>query len=110
VEVRITGRHAEVEDRVKEYANEKLGPLSRYYDRTRYLEVVFDDDTVGKKVEVIAHMQRGKPIVATTQHKDPMAAVDLAHDKLERLLTRRKEKRLTHKRKDGGAGSAAGAR
>jgi ribosomal subunit interface protein len=101
VEVRITGRHAQLGSKVRTYANDKLLPLSRYYDRTRQLEVVFDETNLGWKVEVIAHLQRGKPLIATTKHKDPMAAVDLAHDKLERLLTREKEKLRSRRNRDG---------
>jgi ribosomal subunit interface protein len=110
VEVRITGRHSQIGPKVRTYANDKLLPLSRYYDRTRQLEVVFDETNLGWQIEVIAHLQRGKPLVATTKHKDPMAAVDLAHDKLERLLTREKEKQRARRHRDGRsapAGSAA---
>jgi hypothetical protein len=59
VEVRITARHAHLGEKVKAYALEKLGPLSRYYDRTKELEVVFDESNLGWKIEVIAHIARG---------------------------------------------------
>jgi ribosomal subunit interface protein len=98
VEVRITGRHSHLGEKVKNYTLEKLGPLSRYYARTRYLEVVFDEDTRGHAVEVKAHLQRGQPLVATVRNKDPFAAVDLAHDKIERMLTREKEKKDERRR------------
>jgi ribosomal subunit interface protein len=104
LEVRITGRHAHLGAKVKEYAIQKLAPLSRFDGGTRSLEVVFDEDHLGRKVEVIAHMQRGKPLVATVQHKDALAAIDLAHDKLEKLLTRKKEKNRTlHRHPHGSA-------
>ena len=101
MEVRITGRHSQIGPKVRTYVSEKLLPLSRYYDRTRQLEVVFDETNLGWQIEVIAHLQRGKPLVATTKHKDPMAAVDLAHDKLERLLTREKEKHRSRRVRNG---------
>jgi len=78
VEVRITGRHADLGAKVKAYALEKLEPLSRYYQRTRYVEVVFDGSHLGHEIEVIAHLERGKPIIASVRHKDPFAAIDLA--------------------------------
>lgn len=112
MEVRIVGRHSAVGDRVKTYANDKLEPLSRYYDRTRHLEVVFDETNLGWEVEVIAHLLQGKPLVATIRHKDALAAVDLAHDKLERLLTREKEKKRSRRGRaamDGGANGRAAA-
>lgn len=98
MEVRITGRHAHLGEKVKAYTVEKLGPLSRYYDRTRHLEVVFDEQNLGWKVEVLAHISRSDPLIATVNHKDPMAAIDLAHDKLERLLSREKDRRRSHRR------------
>jgi len=102
VEVRITARHAHLSEKVKAYALEKLGPLSRYYDRTKELEVVFDETNLGWKIEVIAHIARSEPLVATIQHKEVTAAIDLAHDKLERLLSREKDRRRSHRREGRG--------
>lgn len=109
MEVRITARHGELSKKVRSYAGEKLEPLSRYYDRTRHLEVVFDESGIGWKIEVIAHLQRGKPLVATVKHKDALAAVDLAHDKLERILTREKEKHRSRRLRDPSNSAAPGA-
>ncbi len=111
MEVRITGRHGDLTDQLKAYVEEKLEPLSRYYQRTRFLEVILDGDHLGKSVEVKAHLQRGAPLVVSVRHKDLFAAVDLAHDKLERLLTRRKEKVAERRKGRGeqGAASEAGA-
>lgn len=108
MEVRITGRHhAKLGEKVKRYAVEKLSPLSRYYDRTRRLEVVFDEGQLGWKIEAIAHLARGAPLVATVEHAEPMAAVDLAHDKLERLLSREKERRRARRRSGRGEATSA---
>jgi len=104
VEVRITGRHAQIAENVKAYVHEKLEPLSRYYDRTRQLEVVFEEAPLGWSAEVIAHIEGGQPLVVKVEHKDALAAVDLAHDKLERLLTREKEKHRSRRHR-GGNGS-----
>ena len=109
MEVRITGRHAHIAENVKAYVHEKLEPLSRYYDRTRHLEVVFDETNLGWKMEVIAHLSGGQPLIATVEHKDALAAVDLAHDKLERLLTREKEKHRSRRHREGTSGAAPGA-
>jgi ribosomal subunit interface protein len=99
LELRITGRHAALGEKVKTYAREKLEPLSRYDGRTRNLEVVFDEvKPTGWSVELIAHRGRGAPVVASSRHEDPMAAIDLAHDKMETLLTRAKEKSRSKRR------------
>ena len=99
MELRITGRHAQLPQKVKTYARTKLEPLARYYVRTRQLEVILDEENQsGWRIEVIAHLSSGTPIVASLRHEDPLAAIDLAHDKLERLLTRAKEKSRTKRR------------
>jgi ribosomal subunit interface protein len=75
----------------------------------RELEVVFDENNLGWRVELIAHIQRKKSVVATVQHKEVLAAIDLAHDKMERLLTRQKEKvRSRRNRVDAAAVPSAG--
>ena len=111
MELRITGRHAGLGKKVRSYAEEKLEPLSRYYARTRYLEVVFDESHLGVEVEIIAHLAAGNPVVAKVRDKDAFAAIDLAHDKLERLLTRVKEKKRERRRaaQHGGPPRAPGS-
>ena len=39
-------------------------------------------------------MKRGAPVVVSAKHADARAAVDLAHDKLEKVLRRLKERRM----------------
>jgi ribosomal subunit interface protein len=92
VEVRITGRHASFTDDVKQYVADKLENLSRFNRETRQIDVVLDEAHMRASVEVIAHMTRGAPVVVTAEHDDVLAAVDIAHDKLETVLRRLKEK------------------
>ena len=114
MEVRITGRHGDTPDEVREYAHDKLSPLGKFNRHTRSLEVVLDEDHLSKTVEVIAHLERGAPVVVHAKHADARAAIDLAHDKLEKVLRRHKE-RIEDRRRDrtaqggvvlGGAGSS----
>lgn len=99
MEVRITGRHGATPDDVKDYAHDKLGPIGKFNRHARSLEVVFDEDHLAKTVEVIAHLDRGAPVVVHSKHEDARAAIDLAHDKLEKVLRRHKE-RLEGRRRD----------
>ena len=93
MEVQITGRHAELDEDVKAYATEKLEHLARYHTGLRLAEIVLDEDKLDKTVEVIAHLERGAPVVVNARHQDSHAAIDLVHDKLERVLKREKERR-----------------
>jgi ribosomal subunit interface protein len=92
VDVRITVRHDDFDDDVKEYAARKLEGLSRYYKGTRSLDVIFDGDHLTKSVELKAHLAKGAPVMVSAKHEDAMSAIDIANGKLERVLHRVKEK------------------
>jgi ribosomal subunit interface protein len=92
VEVRISARHEDFDDEVKDYARRKVEGLSRYYKGTRSIEVLLDGDALAKSVELKAHLAKGAPVIVTASHPDANAAVDIAHGKLERMLHRLKEK------------------
>ncbi len=98
MEVRITARHGEYSSEVKDYVSDKLEPLARFNRQARSVEVILDESGVARLVEVIAHMGRGAPLVVTAEHEDVMAAVDIAHDKLERMLRRLKERESDRRR------------
>ena len=109
MEVRITGRHVDTPDEVRDYAHEKLSPIGKFNRHARSLEVVLDEDHLSKTVEVIAHLQRGAPVVVHSKHEDVRAAIDLAHDKLEKVLRRHKERIEDRRRDRPEPGSAAAA-
>ena len=92
MEIRISARHEEFDSDVKAYAERKLDGLTRYYRGTRSVEVVLDGDASSTTVELKAHLDRGAPLIVTAAHPEPMAAIDVAHGKLERALHRLKEK------------------
>ncbi len=105
MEVRITVRHADASDDVREYADEKMSTIEKFSRHTRSIEVVLDDDHLSKTVEVIAHLERGSPVVVNASHEDARAAIDLAHDKLEKVLRRHKE-RIEGRRRERGEPAA----
>jgi putative sigma-54 modulation protein len=107
VELRITGRHDSMADDVKAYVEEKLAPLGRFNRHARSLEVVFDEAHLVKLVEIIAHVDHGAPVVVNAKHEDARAAVDIAHDKLEKALRRHKERTEDRRRGKGDPGAAA---
>jgi putative sigma-54 modulation protein len=110
VELQITARHADVNESLRTYASDKLGGLSRYHKGLRLLEVVLGEESLDKTVEVIAHLARGAPVVVSARHADSHASIDLAHDKLERVLKREKERRRDLARQRGAQPGAPTAR
>jgi putative sigma-54 modulation protein len=77
---------------MRQYAEEKLGKLTRYYDRIESIDVVLDQESTQHRVEVVVRADHKHKFVAHVDAKDFYEAVDLVVDKLERQLTRHKEK------------------
>jgi putative sigma-54 modulation protein len=82
---------------LKEYCAEKASKLTRYYDRIQSIEVVLDGRNGVHTAEMIVHTERTDPFVASEQHEDAYAAVDLLLDKIGRQLTRHKERMRNRK-------------
>ena len=99
--IRITGRTEEVTPGMKERAAEKVGKLSRFYDRITWVDVVLDSERERKMVEMSAGLNRGQTIVGKAESDDMYAAIDLAIDKLSRQLRRHKEKLSDHRPRRG---------
>ena len=91
MQVSVTSRHVPVSDSIREYAEKKANKLVKYYDRIQAIEVVLDRESVQHIAEMIVSTD-GQTHVASERGQDPYAAVDLVVDKMERQLTRRKEK------------------
>ena len=92
MQVKISARHMGVSEAVKTYCEEKASKLTRFYDRIQSIEVILDGKDGVHTAEIIVHTERSDPFVATEQQPDIYAAVDLLIDKIERQLTRHKER------------------
>jgi putative sigma-54 modulation protein len=109
VQVVITGRHLALSDEIQSYTREKANKLTRYYDRILSIEVVMTQDAGRFLVEMIVSADHRQEFVGHERHDDLFAAVDLLMDKMERQLTRHKEKLRNRKHphdRDAGATEA----
>jgi putative sigma-54 modulation protein len=95
--VAVTGRHIEITDAMKQYAEEKMGRLDRYYDRIGSIDVICEQESNRHRVEVLVRADHKNTFVAQVDANDFYEAVDLVLDKLERQLTRHKEKHRNRK-------------
>jgi putative sigma-54 modulation protein len=82
--VTISGRHMDVTEALKNYAEQKVNKLSKYYDRIQEIEVIVNAE---HNAIFIAHHDSG----------DAYACIDGCVDKLERQLTDHKEKHRNRK-------------
>jgi putative sigma-54 modulation protein len=98
VQVVITGRHLEVTPEIREYAEKKAEKLLKYYSRIQEIEVVLGLRGNQHNVKMIVNAEHGNIFTAEEAEDDLYAAVDLVIDKLEKQLTRHKEKVRDRKR------------
>ena len=97
MQIRVTGRHVEVNDEIRDYVDAKANKLPRFYDRIHEIEVVLGRESEQFTAEIIVRVDNKHTFVASDSGSDRFALVDTIVDKLERQLTKHKEKNRNHK-------------
>ena len=97
MQIIVTGRHVEVTEAVRDYVQSKAGKLPRYYDRIHEIEVVLDHESEQFTVEMIVRAGRKHTFVVSEAGPDTFALIDLITEKVERQLTKLKEKNRNRK-------------
>jgi putative sigma-54 modulation protein len=92
LDIIVTGKHLSITDAIKSYAEKKAKKLERYFDRVIRIQVNLDVESERHTAEMILSAPRGSMLIAEVTNHDIYAAIDRAVDKLERQLTRHKEK------------------
>ena len=100
---KITGRHMDVTEAMRAYVNRKIPRLSKYYNRISELEVIVDGEGLVHKIEIIIKVDNRQRLVANHRGEDAYGCFDAALDKIERQLTKHKEKSRNHKGRIGAA-------
>ena len=88
----IMGRHEGVSGAVKDYAGRKAEKLQRFSDLVQSVDVTLTVEGDVHEAELVATAKRGVVLVATEKTHNMYEAIDLAFDKLERQLSKRKDK------------------
>jgi putative sigma-54 modulation protein len=94
MKIRITSRHQKLAPKLKEYVEEKLERVERYYDRIIDCDVIMDKEKTVEKVEVNIKVY-STTINVKAKDADATKAIDLCMDKLETQLKKFKEKMKT---------------
>ena len=98
----LTGRHIEITESMRQYAQEKSVKLARFYDRLESIDVILDREPTKFRIEMVARADHRHTFVAQVDADDFYETVDLVTDKLEAQLRRHKEK--VRNRKHAGKG------
>ena len=95
----VSGKHIEITEALKQYAEEKTSKLPKYYSSVNQVEVIIDGSLKGTaQVEIIARAEHSKIFIANESGKDAYQCIDTAVHKLERQITKEKTKeRDAHK-------------
>ncbi len=108
MQIKISARHGHLSDDSQRFIQEKAQKLLHYFQRLTMIEVTVDLKDPEKLVEFVVLAEHKHEFVAHERHPDLLAAVDLVLDKLEKQLTRYKEK-IQDRRRTPSAGEVAGA-
>jgi ribosomal subunit interface protein len=88
METRVTARHCEIPDAVRQRAHLVMERIAKIAYRPQRGEVIFDVDHQRKRVELKLHLTRGNTGVATAEAQDFRTALDRAAAKLRRQVQR----------------------
>ena len=88
----ISGRHVEITDNMRGYIEKKIARLNKYFDRISEMEVIVEKEGIGHKVELIIRADRTNPFIVHHRNSDMYNCLDICLDKVERQMTRLKDK------------------
>lgn len=95
----ISGHQMDVTSALRDYAQDKIGRLSKHFDQHLDTRMILSVDKLDHKAEATLHTS-GKTLFADASAPDMYAAIDLLADKLDRLVLKQKEKLKNHHRGD----------
>ena len=97
MEVRITSRHSTLSESLRARTEELLSKLNKYDARVAVVQVVFDEEKNSKRVEVILHIDRSAPIVATGEGDEFSEALSQVNERLVRQVRKLHEQTKDHR-------------
>jgi putative sigma-54 modulation protein len=86
MQVNISSKHMQVTPAIEEYASKKIEKFPRYFNRVQQVDVVIDKAKNGYTVDIITNVEHHEPFVATSNHEDLYACLDVGIDKSIRQL------------------------
>jgi putative sigma-54 modulation protein len=91
MQVAVTFRHMETDERVKAYVKEKVGKLQKYVENPREVHVVLSVEKF-RHIAEITIVGNGGVFNSQGKDNDLYAAIDQMVDKMERQIRERREK------------------
>jgi len=95
MQLTLTGHHVEITPPLRDYVRKKLDRVLRHFERVVDVHCVLTVEKLVHKAEATLGVS-GAVIHADARHEDKNAAIDALADKLNRLVTKHKEKLSDH--------------
>ena len=92
MEITVTAIHMDIDNAVKEYAEEKLGSVDKFYNGAYKVEVILKPGDKKVHCEAIIQVKKHGPVVVDVARDEIFEAIDVASAKCERQMRRLKEK------------------
>lgn len=95
--VQITTRHCDVPKDVLERTDSQIRSLAKYQARASAADVVYSEEKLTRKVEVVVYIDGAESVVARGEGTEFRTALDEVVERLSRQLRRQRERRRDHK-------------
>lgn len=96
MQVIVTGHHLEITDSLRAHVNTRFEKLGRHFDNVTDVHVILSIEKLMQKAEATVHIN-GATLFAEDHQEDMYAAIDDMVDKLDRQITKHKEKVTSHR-------------
>ena len=96
MELRITARHLELTPEIRDYADKRILPLTRYYDHIIDAMLILTNEKHRQQAELSMSLS-GKKLIAKCETSNVMASIDEVSHKMERLLREHHDRITNHK-------------
>lgn len=96
MQIIVTGHHLEITDSLRAHVNSKFDKLGRHFDNVTDVHVILSIEKLMQKAEATVHIN-GATVFADDYEEDMYCAIDDMVDKLDRQITKHKEKQASHR-------------
>lgn len=100
--IQITGKNFELTDAIKNYVNEKIGGLEKYYDKITEARVELEKCAPRNNhnnFRVLVNFSVPGDLLRVDQTEDSIyTAIDCAREEMEMVVKKNKDKRVTKKK------------
>jgi ribosomal subunit interface protein len=94
--VQITTRGCDVPQDVLTRARDQVEALAKFNPRAASADVVFEEERVTRKVELIVHAEGSPPVVGQGEAPEFRTALDQALDRVGRRLREQRKRKRAH--------------